>query len=96
MAYNISAEANADLKSIARYTKKNWGISQRNLYLNQLYDAFDDLAHKRIAGCACLELAENCHKYHIGKHTIFYYELDPSRIRVVRVLHESMNFELHF
>lgn len=95
MAYNITTEANADLKAIGRYTKRHWGKAQRDAYLKELYGAFDDLARKRILGRSCDEIKAGYKKYHLGKHYIFYYELESNLIRIVRVLHERMNLEMH-
>jgi len=34
--FRLTRKAREDLKSIARYTQKTWGVSQRNKYLTQL------------------------------------------------------------
>jgi plasmid stabilization system protein ParE len=40
----LTRKAREDLKSIARYTQKTWGVAQRNKYLTQLDKRFAVLA----------------------------------------------------
>jgi toxin ParE1/3/4 len=42
--FRLTRKAREDLKSIARYTQKTWGVAQRNKYLTQLDKRFAVLA----------------------------------------------------
>jgi toxin ParE1/3/4 len=42
--FRLTRKAREDLKSIARYTQKTWGVAQRNKYLTQLDERFAVLA----------------------------------------------------
>ena len=44
--FQLSKEAKNDLRSIAIYTENRWGKPQRNLYINQLDEAFGKLGKK--------------------------------------------------
>ena len=46
-AYKVSQVAFDDLVNIGRYTENEWGISQRNTYLDDIERHFEMLAHDR-------------------------------------------------
>jgi toxin ParE1/3/4 len=92
--FRLTSKAREDLKSIARYTQKTWGVEQRNKYLTQLDTRFALLADTPTLGRSCNALRAGCRKYHEGRHMIFYV-LNPQGIKIVRVLHDSMDAERH-
>jgi toxin ParE1/3/4 len=92
----LTEKAKADLKSIAVYTKNTWGREQRNRYLSMLDKAFYDLADNQLKGTECGYLREGYRKFHIGKHFIFYHDIDFGLVEIVRILHERMDIEAHF
>lgn len=94
-SFILSAEAKADLRDITHYTDRQWGREQRCKYIKSLDDAFYMLGLTPSKGRKCNELKLGYLKYRVGKHIIFYYELEPKLIRIIRVLHERMNFETH-
>lgn len=90
----ISRAARGDLKNIAAYTQKVWGVQQRRTYLKSLDLAFHFLADNSLAGAPCDYVAEGLRKHRFESHTIFY-EKTKSSILIVRVLHKSMDIELN-
>ncbi len=92
--FRLTRKAREDLKSIARYTQKTWGVAQRNTYLTQLDKRFALLAAAPTLGRSCDAIRPGYRKYHEGRHVIFY-TLIPDGIKVVRVLHDSMDVERH-
>jgi toxin ParE1/3/4 len=89
----LTNKAKSDLKSIGIYTKNKWGEQQRNRYLTAFDKAFRDLAKDHLKGCDCGEIRSGYRKYEVGRHVIFYREIDASLIEMVRVLHQRMDVE---
>ena len=92
--FRLTRKARDDLKSIARYTQKAWGIAQRNKYLAQFDRRFALVADSPTVGRSCDAIRLGYRKYHEGRHLIFYV-LIPEGIKVVRILHDSMDAERH-
>ena len=92
MAFFLTQRAKADLKSIASYTQKKWGIKQRNTYLTQIDTAFHVLSDNPTKGFNCDYIRQGYFKYRVGKHLIFYRIVNLD-IEIVRILHERMDIE---
>ena len=91
MNFYLTRKAKADLKSIARYTQKQWGVHQRNIYLSQVDGAFHDLSEMPGKGRKCDHIRAGYWKYKVGKHFIFYRSINKKEIEIVRILHERMD-----
>ncbi len=91
----LTNAAKADLKDIGRYTQETWGIEQRNRYLTLLDQSFHDLALNPLMGKDCGDVRAGYRKFPVGKHLVFYRQLKPKQIEIVRVLHERMDSESH-
>ncbi|WP_217266962.1 type II toxin-antitoxin system RelE/ParE family toxin, partial [Vibrio cholerae] len=83
--------AKADLRDIALFTQQRWGKEQRNVYLKQFDDSFWLLAENPDIGKSCDEIREGCRKFPQGSHVIFYQQIGSQQIRVIRILHKSMD-----
>ncbi len=94
--FTVTEAAKNDLKNIARFTQKRWGLEQRNNYLKTLDDSFHQLARNPATGRACNEIKVGYYKFPTGSHMIFYRKKSDLKIQIVRVLHESMDVELQF
>lgn len=90
--FRLTLKAREDLKSIARYAQKTWGVAQRYKYLTQRDKRFALLANAPALGRSCDAIRPGYRKYHEGRHLIFYVPI-PEGIKVVRVLHDSMGAE---
>jgi toxin ParE1/3/4 len=94
LSYRFTANARADLRDIAAYTRDRWGDTQCDRYLTSLE-------------WRCQRLAQEPHLRHpypddpsygrelAGKHAIFYRAHADGSILVVRILHTAMLPELH-
>ena len=96
MAFFLTNLAKSDLKDIARYTQKNFGVKQRNIYLSRLDQAFHALYEQPRIGSSCDYIRLGYFQFHVGRHLIFYRMVEQKDIEIVRVLHERMDVELHF
>ena len=92
----LTKKAKDDLTEIGRYTQDTWGREQRNRYLSLLDAAFHDLAIHPLIGRDCSAIRPGYRKYGIGKHLVFYRQIENDEIEIVRVLHERMDAEQHF
>ena len=52
-SFTLTRRAKTDLKSIAKFTEKPWGRTQRNIYIKQ----FDDIFHML---SDTLEIGKDC------------------------------------
>lgn len=90
----ITRAARLDLKKIAAYTQRTWGVAQRRLYLKGLDATFQLLADSLGAGAACDYITVGLRKHPHEQHVVFY-ECQDDTIVIVRVLHKSMDVEWH-
>lgn len=92
--FTLTRQADADLDGIARYTLSQHGNQQCALYLDELETSFELLAQYPDMGRACDEIKSGLRKHEHERHVVFYAQ-KPYGIRILRVLHERMNPELH-
>ena len=89
--YVLSQSAADDLSAIADYGFANFGLEQCREYGQGLEKCLSQLANSPLLGVGAESLADGLRRYKFGSHWIFYSERTGG-IRVVRVLHESMDF----
>jgi toxin ParE1/3/4 len=83
------------LKSIATYTQRKWGKSQRGIYLKQFDDVFHLLAATPEVGTKCDAIKRGYRKFPNIIHVIFYRILDETQIKVIRILRKRMDAEIN-
>ncbi len=93
--FELTCKAKSDLKNIAIYTQNTWGKRQRNIYLTKLDKSFYALAADHLKGVDCSEICIDYRKYNVGKHIIFFREVNVNLIEIVRILHERMDIETY-
>ena len=91
----VSKKAEIDLVNIAIYTQNMWGKLQRNAYITEIDRSFFILAKDHKKGRDCSDIRKNYRKYKVGKHMIFYREINKNMIEIVRVLHDRMDIEMN-
>jgi toxin ParE1/3/4 len=84
----LSADAEADLDEIRKFTVEKWGEVKAPEYLESVFSAFATLALQPELGPARPELGEYVRVLMVGQHLIFY-EPNPRGIEVLRVLHQK-------
>jgi len=92
--YVLSQRAADDLSAIAEYGFANFGVKQSREYGQGLEECLAQLAGSPSLGVGAESLAASLRRYKFGSHWIFYIDRTGG-IRVVRVLHESMDFVRH-
>ena len=91
---DITKAALADLRSIGDYTQKIWGPAQRRDYLALIRERFELLAQSPDMGLRHDMLSAGLLSASAGRH-IFFYRKTVAGIRIIRVLHQSMDFRRH-
>ena len=89
-----SQAAKSDLVDIWVETDRQWGAAQADRYLDDIDRALKGLIANPQLGSDCSDLQQGARKLITGRHLVFY-EVDPDRIFVIRVLHQSMDVPRH-
>ena len=94
--FKVSKKAENDLFEIGEYTQNEWGIDQRNKYLDDIDRRFHQLADnpdyptsKNIS-----HITKGCFSLLINEHIIVYRKFSYG-VKIVRVLGQSMALERH-
>ncbi len=86
--------ARADLDSIRRYSARIWGQQQTATYMSAVRDTLKGLVQGTVVARARHDLRPGIQMATSGRHCIFF-EADDSRVLVVRVLHDRMDYRRH-
>jgi toxin ParE1/3/4 len=86
--------ARADLKSIRRYSQRAWGPDRTAQYIAALRDTMKGLIAGTVVSRNRDDLWPGRQLATSGRHCVFF-EADQSRILVVRVLHDRMDYQRH-
>ncbi len=93
-AYSLSSKAAADLSQIYEYTILNFGLNRAREYLSGLHGRFETLAENPMHGRGAGELAPGLRRLEYQSHVVFYAPKGTG-VRIVRVLHQSMDMKRH-
>jgi len=93
-SFRVTPRAFEDLKTIGRYTLRQWGRSQRDAYLRALDARFEWLAQHPIRGRQRDEIAPGYRSYPHEAHMIFYLIRDGG-IDIIGVPHQAMDIPHH-
>lgn len=91
--FDLTRSAQADLKSIARFTQERWGVRQRNAYLKEVDLVFHALAKHPAMGKPCDDIRQGYLKLPHGAHVIYYKPLGDSNVLIARILHMTMDVD---
>ncbi len=92
--YSLSSKAAADLSRIYEYTILNFGVKQAREYLTGLHERFEILAKNPMQGRSASELSLDLRRLEYESHVVFFAP-KAKGIRIVRVLHQSMDMKRH-
>lgn len=91
-SYVISVKARSDIKSIAKYTIRKFGVSQSLKYANGLKQIFTELVDNPKLGRRYVAVKNQMPlKYRYKSHVVFY-NIDTKGIFIARVIGGKMNF----
>ena len=94
--YILSKKASDDLAKIWNYTIETWSERQADTYFQNIIQAIEYIANNsHSAGRSYDDVRLGCRGFRIGRHIIFYRTLTSGKIRIIRILHEKMDFGRH-
>lgn len=88
-------EAKADLGEIALYTQEEWGIDQRNKYIDEIDTAFQNILNTPHLGRDRSEIQKGVYSRFHKQHTIFY-KFSGESLYILRILHQSRDVQAVF
>ena len=92
--YSLSSKAAADLSRIYEYSILNFGLKQAREYLTGVHERFETLAESPLQGRSASELSPDLRRLEYESHVVFYVPMAKG-VRIVRVLHQSMDMKRH-
>lgn len=92
--YILKKSAENDLEEIWHYTAKNWGTTQAIEYIHKLEKAFLVLVDNPLMCRERSEFDPPTRIHHHASHLIVYLMTDNDHIKIIRILHESMDIDL--
>lgn len=94
--YILSKKAQNDLVDIWDYSVETWSEKQAEVYLQNFFLAFDSIASNPFSvGHSYEDVKAGYRGLHCGGHIVFYRILRNGKVRIIRVLHEKMDFGKH-
>jgi len=91
----LSPRADEDIRGIWLYSAETWSIDRANTYVDALSHAIQTLAQRPERGRRTENISDGLRRLNHASHAIFYRVIDDN-VRIVRVLHASMDFAAHF
>ena len=97
---HLSEQADSDIDEILRFTKRRWGNLKFWEYFDLIQDALTEIAKDPACGRSRSEARPNVLAHHIkqagrnARHVVFYVVVE-GQVFVLRVLHDSMDFDRH-
>lgn len=94
MTLDFTPAAVSDLRTIRAYTLERWGLKQEEIYLDGLWDKFEELLADPGKWRARADLFPGCQIAAQGRHVILF-RIQGETLQIVRILHSSMDFRRH-
>ena len=92
-SYILTNKAVDDLPVIWDYTFEVWSEVQADKYYYLLLEHCQDLADDRAFAKNYPEINRDIFGSRVGQHIIFYRELSPGKIEVIRILHSRIDLK---
>lgn len=89
----LSNKAVDDLSKIWDYTDEFWSENQADKYYELLIETCQEIANTPKIGKPYDDIERSLLGFRVGKHIIFYQEIKPKEILVVRILHARMDLK---
>jgi toxin ParE1/3/4 len=93
--YELTPPAMADLREIARYTRKTWGPKQAEHYGEELKLALQQLAISPQIGQKRDTIAPVVRSLRVAQHIAFYVQ-HKGKVTILRILHPRMDADEAF
>lgn len=94
--YILSKKAQEDLRKIWYYTVETWSEKQADIYFQDLIQSLNLIAtDPNAVGRSYEDVRTGYRGLRSGRHIIFYRILKNGKARIIRILHERMDFGRH-
>lgn len=90
----FTPKAQRDVEEIWDYSFERFGFEKAEAYLRELQRAAETVAEDPRRGLACDNIRSGYRKFPVGSHILFF-RASESRIVIVQILHQRMDFERH-
>ena len=90
MPYELTPDAERDLREIAQYTLRQWGARQQRRYARLLEAGLRTIAQRRIVLRPFSPHYPDVFVSHCEHHYIFYLHPEGQKPRIFAVFHEHM------
>lgn len=91
-SYVLTNKAVEDLSSIWNYTAEEWSEVQADKYYFNLLGICQELADLKLFGKLYSELGLEVLGYRADNHLLFYRKISASKIEIIRILHQKMDY----
>jgi toxin ParE1/3/4 len=91
--YELTKKAVEDLSDIWNYTFENWSERQADKYYQLLIESFTEIAENPILGKNFDKIIESLRGFKVGRHIVFYREMEGRKIEIIRILHDHMDLK---
>ncbi len=91
--YELTNKAVEDLTDIWNYTFENWSERQADKYYQLLIESFTEIAENPVLGKNFDAIIESLRGFKVGRHIVFYREIEGRRIEIIRILHDHMDLK---
>lgn len=95
ISINLTPLARDDLRGIISYTQDRWGFEQADDYIDQIYNAFEQIAAHPSIGRTRDEIQSGLRSMRHREHSIFY-RAENDHVEIIRVLHKKRDVSLSF
>lgn len=92
--FHLYPKAIEDLESIYLYSTNEFGIKRTEDYILAIESSFQHLADDPLISRKCDYIRPDLRAFNIGSHIVFF-KITRYGIAVIRVLHQSMDFNRH-
>ena len=86
--------AEEDLESIYDFSYQEFGENRAIEYINDLSNAFIELANNPELARQCDYIKTGLLTYHVGSHIVFF-RVTKVRLSIIRILHKAMDYSCH-
>ena len=90
----LKPKAEQDLEDIFIYSFRQFGEAKAEKYIQGLNEAFSKIAKSPELGRKCDEISPNLQALFVVSHVVFY-KVKGAKLTIIRVLHQSMDFQKH-
>lgn len=89
--YELTPDAENDLREIARYTTRTWGVAQTRRYKAALVRGFTGIAQETVHSRQPLPHRPDVRSCRCEHHYVFSIHEEDEKPVIVAVLHENMD-----